>query len=217
MRRHLEDDLTDLRNSIFSMGILVEETLHKAYRALKEQNTDLAQEVFKDEEEINRLQHTLEHRCAEILATEHPVAGDLREILTSFKIIADIERIGDHAVHFAKALMRLRKRDVLRDLSQFFSMAEEGISMFHDALTAYIEHDAEKAREVASRDSRIDEMHGQILQHLFRLIKEHPDRPEDFTSLLFLNRFLERLGDHVTNICEWVVFSTTGVHEELNQ
>ncbi|MEM5948266.1 phosphate signaling complex protein PhoU [Spirochaetia bacterium 38H-sp] len=216
MVNKLEEEIVILRDNIFKMGLEVEEALKLALAALKEKNTAACDSVFEHEERINRMQVELEDFCAQLLASYTPVASDLREILTSFKLISNIERIGDHAVHFAKALIRLNNKELLDEFGQFFYMLEVGIDMLDTALKAYVEQDANLARETASRDEKIDTMHNELLSHLFELIKKNPELAQDFTSLLFLNRFMERLGDHVTNICEWVVYSVTNRHEDLN-
>ncbi|MFW5695233.1 MAG: phosphate signaling complex protein PhoU, partial [Alkalispirochaeta sp.] len=196
---------------------LVEEALRKALTAVTNQDYELAEHVKKNDHQIDTLQFALDKRCTEIIATEQPVATDLREILVAMKISSDLERIGDHARHLVRVMDHLTDAVFRETLPRFAEMTEKGISMVHDSITAYVNHDPHQAREVARRDDDIDEMHRALYKELLSMIAANPDRVETGTALVFLNRFLERLGDHVTNMCEWIVYAKTGEHVELNK
>ena len=216
-RQHFTNELHQMYQDVLQMATLVEEALRKALTAVSTQNAELAEQVKKDDHRIDTLQFAIDRRCTEIIATEQPVATDLREILVAMKISSDLERIGDHARHLVRVMEHLTDSVFRETLPHFAEMTEKGILMVHDSITAYVNHDAEQARTVARRDDEIDALHRALYKELVSLIASNPDRVETGTALVFLNRFLERLGDHVTNMCEWIVYAKTGEHVELNK
>ncbi len=216
VRKHYIEELNTLYQDILKMGTLVEESLRRALTALQNQDKNLAGEVKRGDDLINRMQLELEDRVTTIIATEQPVAGDLRELITALKVVADLERIGDHAVHVAKAVIKLADKPYLKPLNHIGKMTETGIAMVREALTAFMDRDAAKAEAVARMDDEIDSHHRQLIEELLHIMKEHPEHVEQATRLILLSRFLERMGDHVTNICECIVYSTNGRHVELN-
>jgi phosphate transport system protein len=215
-RTHFAEAMKDLYQDIVRMGTLVEEALRKALISLSIRDIDLAKHVIEGDKKIDELQHEIEEQCTQLIALEQPVATDLREILTSTKIVTDLERIGDHARHLAKSVETLSDPKLLQTLPDIQKMTQLGINMVHDCITAFVEHDAEKAMEVAGRDDEIDSIHKHLFNEVLEIMKNNPDKISQGASLMFLNRFLERLGDHVTNMCEWVVFAKNGEHVELN-
>ncbi len=216
-RTHLNEELKELHERILKMGALVEEALHKAVRALTDEDEALAQEVIRGDDEIDRIHNELEDFATRIIALEQPVATDLRELITSTKLAGGLERIGDHARHIAKIATTLPQPVLAVTLPSIQRMAEIGIGMVHDSLTAFVDEDVVAAREVADRDDEIDAEHRALYQTLVEMMQNHPEWIVHGVDLMFLNRFLERLGDHVTNMCEWVVFAKTGMHLELNK
>lgn len=218
IRQHFHEELQQLHNEIIKMGTMVEEALDNALKAFSEKRTILAERVIAEDVDIDEMQLLIEDRCTMIMATQQPVATDLRNLITAIKIASSLERMADHAVHLAKTTTRLEgipQMDSLRKL--IVPMAEEGIGMVKGALTALADHDTEKAREVASRDNSLDNTHARLFDTLVNFQKENPEHAMQTTDLLFLIRFLERLGDHVTHICEWIVLRETGKYTELNK
>jgi len=216
-RLQLDKQLGDLYQLILKMGALVEEALNKSIEALKNDDEELARSVIDGDDLIDAIHMQVEDQSTQIIAMEQPVATDLRELITATKIGADLERIGDHARHIARVVKTLPRDLVAASLPNIEKMAGIGISMVHDALTAYVDQDAEKARSVALRDDEIDDAHKRLYQDLVEIMRNQPEWIEYGVRLMFLNRYLERLGDHVTNICEWVIFAKTGDHVELNK
>lgn len=216
-RQHFQERLHEMYQDVLRMGTLVEEALQKALTAVSNDDRTLAESVKKNDDAIDTLQFEIDKRCTEMIATEQPVATDLREILVAMKIASDLERIGDHARHLVRVIDQLTDVAFRDTLPRFREMTEMGIGMVHDSITAYVNHDADEAKKVARRDDKIDELHRALYKELIGIIQQNPDRAEEGTSLVFLNRFLERLGDHVTNMCEWIVYAKTGEHEELNK
>lgn len=210
-------ELNNLKQLILKMGALVEESLGKAITALARRDSELAQAVIEGDSVIDDLQNQIEDNCTRLIATEQPVAGDLRAILTSVKLCSDLERIGDHARHLARAVEQIPGSVMAVALPKIRRMAELGQSMVHDSLTAFVEQSADGAMAVAARDEEIDHAHQELYAEIVTMMKQHPEQIDAGISLMFLNRFLERLGDHVTNMCEWVIYANRGEHIELNR
>lgn len=216
IRTHLNTQMGDMYQSVLRMGAMVEEAMRKALVALSTRDEALAREVIEGDIRIDELQQEVEDATTKVIATEQPVAADLREMISAIKIVSSLERIGDHARHLAKALSDIPDPLMQKALPGIREMAEHGIAMLHDAVTAFAEHDAAAAKEIAGRDSRLDALHRDHYAFIVDLVRRDPDFVPDGFALLTLNRFLERLGDHVTNMCEWVVFAKSGAHVELN-
>jgi phosphate transport system protein len=196
---------------------MVEEALRQAVESLVNKDGELARAVVAGDAAINQVEQEIEDRCIVLIAREQPVATDLRKLITSLKIVTQLERMGDHALHVAKGTLRLLPETYMKPLIDIPRMAEIGIGMIRDVLTAFLDNNAERAREVASRDHLVDELHNQVMREVFTYMMENTKNIPQSISLLFISRFLERVGDHVTNICEWVVYSATGERVELNE
>jgi phosphate transport system protein len=216
LRIQFNEELNRLHHDILAMGSRVEEDLRKALLALKTGDLELVKEVRASDELVNALQMKIEDQAAMLIATQQPVAKDLRELVTIFKVTDNLERIGDHSVHLAKAAKRLSDSPYPRSLERLEKMAAVGIGMVHDGVEAYLNHDEALARNVATRDDEIDAEHRAFVREVLDYLSGNPDKAEQATKLIATSSFLERLGDHVTNLCEAVVFMVTGAHTELN-
>lgn len=216
LRQHFSQDLQSLYDNILRMGTMVEEAHRKALIALSNDDIDLAKQVIDGDHYIDEMQISIEDQCARLIALEQPVASDLREIITVVKIVSNIERIGDHARHVARAVGKVTDTKLLATVPRFKKLAEVGISMVHDALTAFVEQNAEKASAVASRDDEIDRLHTELYNEIVKIMEANPHIVEQGITMTLLARFMERMGDHVTNMCEWIVFAKKGTHIELN-
>jgi len=217
IRQSFAEQLELLNQDILKMGVLVEEALHKAIDSLVNKNEELAQRVVAEDEAINAMQNEIEDKCIVLIAKEQPVASDLRHLITGLKIVTQLERMGDHAQHVAKATLRLAGTSYMKPLIDIPRMAELCVGMIREVLTAFLRGDAQKAREAARCDAQIDELHNQVMREVFTYMMENTKYISQSITFLFVSRFLERIGDHVTNICEWVVYDVTGEHVELNQ
>ncbi len=212
-----EEAKTRLFQEILKMGTMAEEALVRANVALKNQDLDLARAVKEDDRLIDELQYLIEDEAVVIIATQQPVASDLRVLMTALKVTANLERIGDFAAHLAKLALRMEGKPHMKPLLGIEKMAEIGATMIRETVSAFIAGDAEAARQTAKMDDSIDDLNREVVQDILVLMKEFPDRLEQATQLLKVATNLERLGDHVTNICEWIVFGATGQHIELNE
>ena len=169
------------------------------------------------DELINAMQLKIEDQAAVLIATQQPVARDLRELVTVLKVSYNLERAGDHAVHLAKAAIKLSAEPPFRQVERLARMAELECGMILAAVDAYLNQDSDAARRVAAQDDEIDAEHKLTVREVLELMRERPDQVELASRLLASSGFLERLGDHMTNICEAVVFLVEGRHVELNE
>ncbi len=215
-RNNFYNSLQHLKEEISDMGKLVDTAINRSIVALKNRDMILANELVEADKLINQKQTEIEDLCVILIAREQPVAGDLRNIITALKIVSELERMGDHAGHIAKAAMRLANEDYIKPLIDIPEMARIAVEMLDGALEAYLANDADKAKEIARLDDKIDNLHEQVLRELLTYMMEDPRNIRQANNFLFISRFLERLGDHVTNICECAVFSSRGEHIQLN-
>ncbi|MDR1626095.1 MAG: phosphate signaling complex protein PhoU [Spirochaetia bacterium] len=211
------EELNRLRHDILAMATRVEEDLGKALAALRAGDTELAREVCAADELVNAMQLKIEDEAAVVIATQQPVARDLREMVTIFKLTSNLERVGDHAVHLAKTVIKLSGKPPFRSLNHLVSMAETGQRMIHASVSAYLNQDVGAAREAAALDDIIDAGHKALTEEVLSLMKEHPELIKKAVRLLATSGNLERLGDHITNICEGIIYMIEGKHEELNE
>lgn len=215
MREHFIQERESIHQDVLRMAVLVEENLLKARKALIDQDAKLAKEVIASDEKVNELELTITDRCVLFIATEQPVASDLRRIVACLKAVGDIERIGDYAVHAAKRAKELADETPIKPLIDVPKMLVLGGEMLLDAVNALVGVDGELARRTAQRDSEMDSLNKQVYRELLALMLEEKDNIKQATKLLFLSRFLERMGDHAVNICGWALYAAEGVHEDL--
>ncbi|MDR1574855.1 MAG: phosphate signaling complex protein PhoU [Treponema sp.] len=211
------EELNRLRHDILAMATRVEEDLGKALSALRNNDMETAREVKADDAVVNAMQIKIEDEAAIVIATQQPVARDLRELVTIFKLTGNIERIGDHTVHLAKAAIKLSGEASFRPMEHLERMAETGQEMIRASISAYLAQDPEGARKAAALDDIIDAEHKALTEETLGLMKEHPGLIKKAVRLLNTSNCLERIGDHITNICEAVIYMTEGRHEELNE
>lgn len=216
-RRIFEDRLTELHENLLKMGLLVEESIYKAIKSLVEKDLELALEVVLDDQNINDLELQVEQKCFELIATQQPVGTDLRRIATMLKVSSDLERMGDHAVSIAKATIRLKNETYIKPLIDIPKMAEMVKEMVHEVLNAYVELDRDAAIDVSKKDDKIDKYYAKIFLELVDIMKENPAWVNQASNLLLVTQHLERIGDYVTNICEWIVYLKTGFLIDLNK
>jgi len=218
-RKFFSEELSRLRQDILAMATKVEENLGKALAALRTRDPELAKQVRADDVEVDALQLRIEDDVAIVIATQQPVARDLREMVTIFKLTSNIERVGDHAVHLARAAKKLSKAgdSPFRAQEHLEKMAETGQKMLRAAISAFMTQDTKAARKAAAMDNIIDEEHKELTENILKVMKKSPDLLKGALQILQTSNQLERLGDHITNICEAVIYMIEGKHEELNE
>lgn len=211
MTSHMHRDLAHLRKAILAMGSRVEDALRASAKSLVERRTDLARDVIAGDTEIDRLELELDDECLKILALHQPVAGDLRFVTASMKIINDLERIGDLATNIAQRVLDLDGYMPTDEPLRFEEMTTTTRGMLRDSLNALIRADAKLARDVLVRDDIVDDIHREHFDLLEARMKEDPIAVEAATLLLSASRNLERVADLATNIAEDVVFMVEAV------
>ena len=216
MRERFERELKVLAEEILKMGLMVERALGEAMIALKSADIDAADSIVIADRDIDDMEMRIEGLCAMIIAREQPVAGDLRDVLTAQKIASELERMGDHARSLAKRAGKLGTRELGIALPFFDSMMDRILTMNRQTLEAFTERDPSKALEAAGLDLAVDRIHDDLYRRLMESLKNGEGNPENLVPLMFLNRFLERLGDRVTNMCEWIYYAGTGERMEMN-
>ena len=212
-----QDELNKLRRELTLMHAEVAENLGKSIVILKTGDTDLAAGVKKTGKKIDEMQLMIDDMALAYIATQHPVARDLRELVTVFKLTLNLERIDDYVVHLAKAAKKLSGRPSIRSMDRIRRMAETGQAMLKAAFAAYLEQNMDGARTSAAMDESIDSEHKALTDEVLAFIKNNPKQVKAAARLLRLSGYMERLGDHITNICEGIVFICKGSHEDLNQ
>ena len=210
MRKGFHEQLKDLESDMIKMGSMVEEAIHKSINALQEKDLDLAQEVLDEDDKIDDFEIKLEEETTRLIALQQPVAKDLREIIVISKLATDLERIGDHACNIANMVLKIGDEPLIKPLIDVPRMTNIVTRRLRDSLEAFIELDVEKARKIAEEDEEVDVLDEQILRELLTFMIEDPSTIEQATSLIFISRFLERIGDHSTNVCERVIYMKTG-------
>lgn len=211
------EEINHVRRDILAMGVKVEDQLAKALFALTSRDIDLAKEVKAQDAIIDALQLTIEDEVSMLIATQQPVARDLRELVAIFKVTDNLERAGDHAVHLAKAAIKLAGEPQFAQIQRLTAMAETGKIMVRGAVDAFIAHDIDRAREIAAMDDIMDAEHKALVDETLELMKSDPSTIRGAARLITTSGYLERLGDHMTNLCEAVVFMVEGRHVELNE
>ena len=209
-----EEDL--LRDAVLRMGSLVEAAIRQASRALVAHGAALALDVIKGDAIINEAQRGVSRLIAVTIATQQPVARDLRYLLTLDHVTYELERMGDHAASVAKAVIKLAPEPPLQRYVHLPEMAERAAVLIHGVLRALVESDVAKAREVAAEDDEIDRLYHATFDEVVELMRQDPANVERGARIIIASHYLERIGDRATNIAEDVVYLVTGDVEDLN-
>ena len=195
---------------------MVAKAVKDSIEALKKRDFEMSKEIVKNDLLINKKRFEIEEKCLQLIATQQPMAIDLRTIAAILSIITDLERIGDHAEGNAKINLLIGSEPLVKPLIDVPRMNEKGLSMLERALKAFISRDAKTARAICDEDDEVDALYDQIYRELLLLMIENPKKIEGATYLIWLAHNLERIADRVTNIAERVVFMVTGKMEEMN-
>jgi phosphate transport system protein len=203
-------DLAELRNLIADMGSFAGAAIEEAMRCLVERDQKAAAQLVEADVQLDELEADAERRVLELIALRAPMADDLRDAIAALKIAGVVERIGDYAKNIARRVRRLPKKGDIEPLSLLPEMAKIASSMVHDVLEAFVDRDADKAKAVCMRDDALDDFYESIFRTLLTYMMENPQNIGPSTTLLFVAKNLERIGDHATNIAEMVYFAATG-------
>ena len=204
------DEINQLKTRLLAMGGEAEEQVRAAVRALVEGDLSLAERVLCGDEPINRLHVEIDKRCYDLLVEHHPLATDVRVVVSGVKINSDLERIGDVAVNIAEATFSYLQHPPVKPLIDIPRMADYAQGMLRDALNAYVRHDTGLATDVLDRDDALDGLKDQVFRELLRYMVQNPATTEPALDLILISRHLEHIGDHATNIAEEVIFMVSG-------
>ena len=216
MRTVFHKRLREIQDEILVMGSMVGKAILRSVEALKGRDINLAQHIIDDDQGINKKRFEIEERCIELIATQQPMATDLRIIAAILNIITEIERIGDYAVGIARIVILIGGEPPLKPLVDIPLMAEKTTDMLNRSLDAFIHRNAEAAKKIAKEDDMIDNLYDQVFRELLIIMAEDPKTITRATRLIWTAHNLERAADRVTNICERVVFIVTGKMEEIS-
>ena len=217
MRNRFDKQLERLNNELIEMGSMIEKAIEHSIRALVTQDCTLAKRVIEADEEIDRQEKEIESLCLKLLLQQQPVAGDLRQVSSALKMITDMERIGDQAADIAEITVTMlkKKEPYIKNLEHIQTMAKETSLMLVGSVDAFVNKNQEQATAVIKQDDVVDDLFSQVQQELVQLIHKDPGCGHQATDLLMIAKYFERIGDHATNISEWVIFSLTGSHENV--
>jgi phosphate transport system protein len=207
--------LQELRDNVVSMASFVDKAIAKSVDSLRRQDVQLAREVVSADRQINHLRWQTEEKALLVIATQAPMARDLRVVSAVIHIATELERMADHAAGNAKIVIETSNEPLLKPLVDIPRMADQARAMLSDSITAFIDADADAARAISKRDDEVDDLYNQIYRELLTYMMADPTTINRATRLLWAAHNLERIADRVTNICERVVFSVTGVLEEM--
>ncbi|GEO26935.1 phosphate transport system regulatory protein PhoU [Alicyclobacillus acidoterrestris] len=215
-RQSFDIALKELKLKLLRMGGDIQDAIRIAVSALEKSDISLAQEVVENDIAINRQDHEVEDLCIRLIATQQPVATDLRKIISGMRLSMDLERMGDLAVDIAKSTIRLNGQPISRSLDDIREMAQTIDQMISEALNAYVNNDVEAARHLASLDDDVDHRYRKLVEGLFAHSASSPSDTSQAMTLAFCGRYLERIGDHATNIGESVIYIISGERSDLN-
>jgi phosphate transport system protein len=205
-----DQDMAELRGLITDMGAFAEAAIEEAMRCLVERDVEAARELVEADEQLDELEAEAERRVVELIALRAPMADDLRDAIAALKIAGVVERIGDYAKNIARRVRRLPEKGHIEPLSLLPEMAKIASTMVQDVLAAFAARDPERARAVCRRDDALDDFYESIFRTLLTYMMESPQNIGPSTTLLFVAKNLERIGDHATNIAEMVFYAATG-------
>lgn len=209
MRKEYIKEIQSIEEQMVSMALKSEEAIQKSFKALLNRDLESSKQVIVDDTIINQMEVQIEEAVVRLLTLEGPVAKDFRRVSSVFKIITDLERIGDLATNIAQLSLQIGKEDFIKPLVDLPLMYEKTRKMLKDALKAYVNDDIELAKSVAKKDDEVDDLNYVINQDLLQLISKDEQVIDQALKLMFIARYLERIADHVTNICERIIYIHT--------
>jgi phosphate transport system protein len=215
IRSTFDREFEEVRTKLIQMSVIVDTAIDQSMQALMERDTQLADKVINNDVEINKCRFQIEEDCLALIATQQPAASDLREIIAILYMIVEMERMGDYAAGIAKTVILMEEEPLLKTFKKIFKMADISRHMLADSIQAFIKRDPVWAREIAKRDSEIDELYKTVFQRLIKIMAKEHDMVIRCTYLMWCSHNLERIADRVINITEQIVFMTTGTLKEF--
>lgn len=211
-----EQELTELRDGVLAMGSMVEKAVLDAMEALRDGDRDWSERIVNEDARINAKRFEIEDRTLFVIASQQPVATDLRQLASVLYIVTDLERIGDHAEGIAKINTMLQDETLPRKLGYIPAMADRAVAMLRNSMRAFLTRDVDLAKQVCDADDEVDRLQDSVYAECFKTMIEDPSSVERQTYLLWTSHNLERIADRCTNICERVIYTVTGKMQEIN-
>lgn len=216
MRNSFNTQLENLHTQLIQMGGLVEQAITSAVKALINQDTEQAKKAILAEQEIDEKEKEIESLCLKLILQQQPVARDLRRISAALKMITDMERIGDQAADISEIVLYLSDAPYVKKLETIPQMAAETIKMVNMSIDAFVKRDLSLAQLVVDADDIVDDMFVTVKSDLIELIHKDANTGSQAMDLLMVAKYFERIGDHAVNIAEWVIYSLTGIHKDMD-
>jgi len=210
VRYEFEKELNRLHKDIIKMGAFIEESIEDMVTALKTQDVQLAEHVIKKDDLIDEMEKKIQRECLIIIARQQPIATDLRDIASILKIVTDLERIADHCEDVSEYVIKLADVETMVEVKKIEEMAEEATVMIHDTIDAYVRKDFDLAKDIVERDDVIDRYFHEIIDDLIKLMEDDNMMVKACSNYMFIVKYLERMGDHATNIAKWIQYYITG-------
>jgi len=215
LRKTFETELQQVKDNVLLLGSMVEQAIIKSVEALKKRDIKSAEKILEGDREINRKRFEIENQLMILIATQQPMAHDLRLLASAMEIISELERMGDYAKGIANINIRMGDQSLLKPLIDIPRMAQKGVDMLHRSLTAFVNEDLDSARSIPVEDDEVDALYNQVYRELMTYVIADPKTIERANWLLWVAHNLERVADRVTNICERTVFIATGEMAEI--
>ena len=215
IRKTFENEIQSVKDEVLMLGSMVEHAIITSVEVLKKRDIKGAEKIIADDKEINKKRFAIENQLMVLIATQQPMAHDLRLLASCMEIISELERMGDYAKGIANINVRMGETPLLKPLIDIPRMAQIGTSMLHRSLSAFINEDVETAKAIPVEDDEVDALYNQIYRELMMIIIQKPESIESANWLLWVAHNLERVADRVTNICERTVFIATGEMGEI--
>jgi len=212
-RPQMDHEMSIITNDLLDMTNLVEDTIRKAIKSLVERDSELARNIINNDEDIDDLEDEIKDKCLKFLATQQPLAGDLRYMISIMQMVRDLERIGDHCEDIAKYTLRFENEEYMKELIDIPRMADMAARMVKNAIDAFVNKDLRLARKVWKADEEVDELFRNIYDELMGMIDKDAAKANQSVMFLFIAAHLERIADYSTNICEETVFAMEGNYE----
>lgn len=216
VRLNFDKELKNLHDDLVTMSTIVEKQIKSSIESLIKQDVKMANEIIQNDDIVDNMQKEIEGKCIKLIAKEQPVATDLRNIFTTTKIVTDLERMADHAVDIAKIIIILKDEKYIKELIDIPKMAQVLQKMIKNSIDSYINGDVRLAYDTCKLDDEIDMTYKKVFEELLTLMIKDSNTINQATQFLFICKFLERMADHTTNICEWTIYLVTGDNVDLN-
>ena len=214
MRSRFDEQLRELNKEMIDMGRMIVQSIAMAIEALTDKDDILAKRIMERDDQVDHAQKKIENICFNLLIQQQPVARDLRTVTAAMKMVTDMERIGDHAADISEMTILMGKESPIDKFQHINKMATETVIMLNHSIEAYVERDKEKAKEVIEHDDVVDQLFDEVKKDIINLIQKGSGDAEDALDLLMVAKYFERIGDHATNIAEWVIYSLKKTEDE---